>query len=152
MAVIVKDLGWKHIKAEMIKAHNLEVAVGVLEGPKNGEGASIAEYGAYNEYGTKDIPSRPFMATSFDESRAQIDADFNRAAKSMAKGEKGANQTLLEIGLKHANRIKNTITKRNFLPRLSDGTVKAKKGSTKTLVDSGALVNSIAPEVRKRSR
>lgn len=150
MAVVDRDLGWNKIKAEMRKAHNLEVAVGVQQGSTNKEGASIAEYGTYNEFGTSRIPSRPFMATSFDASKAQIDADFRRAAKGIASGEATAKESLLEIGLKHAKRIQEMIQKRNFLPRLADSTIKAKKGSTKTLVDTGALINSIRPIVRKR--
>ena len=43
------------------------VRVGVLAGSKNSEGQSIAEYAAANEYGTADIPSRPFMRTTARE-------------------------------------------------------------------------------------
>lgn len=150
MTVIEKDLGWKRIKAEMLKAHNLEVAVGVQEGSTNAEGASIAEYGAYNEYGTKDIPSRPFMATSFDDSRSKIDQDFQRASDLLIAGQATARKALLEIGQKHALRIQAIIQNTNFLPKLEDSTIKAKKGSNKTLVDTGALINSIRPVVRKR--
>jgi hypothetical protein len=150
MAVQDRDLGMKRIIAEMQKASRLEVAVGIQQGAKGAEGASIAEYGAYNEFGTGKIPSRPFMATSFDESRAQIDQDFDREASAMMQG-KSAHQALLTIGLKHAQRIQKTISGRNFLPKLAERTVRAKKGSTKTLVDTGAMLNSIHPVVRGRS-
>ena len=90
------------------------------------------------------------MGTSFDESRSQINSDFYREAREMIKG-KSAQQSLLTIGLKHAKRIQDVITKRNFLPKLSDRTIENKKGSTKTLVDTGALVNGIKPVVRGRT-
>lgn len=148
--VTEKDLGWRKIKAELERAKRLEVAVGVLQGSTNGEGESIAEYATFNEFGTQDIPSRPFMAMTFDENRSEIDADFAKQGGAMVEGKVTAKVALTIIGQKHADRTKSTITDRNILPRLAPSTVKAKKGSTKTLVDTGALANSVQISVRGR--
>ena len=147
----VKDIdrGWNNIVRELEKAKGMEVAVGILEGSQN-EGTSIAEYASYNEFGTDDVPSRPFMATSFDENVAEIDADFKRQAGAMVEGKRTANQALTVIGQKHAGRIQTTITGRNFLPRLAPSTIAAKKGSTKTLVDTGAMANAVQISIRGR--
>ena len=147
----VKDIdrGWNSIVRELEKAKGMEVAVGILEGSQN-EGESIAEYATYNEFGTDNIPSRPFMATSFDENVAEINSDFKRQADAMVQGKRTANEALTVIGQKHAGRIQNTITGRNFLPRLAPSTIAAKKGSTKTLVDTGAMTNAVQIEVRGR--
>lgn len=147
----VKDIdrGWNNIVRELEKAKGMEVAVGILEGSQN-EGESIAEYATYNEFGTDNVPSRPFMATSFDENVAEIDADFKRQADAMVQGKRTANQALTVIGQKHAGRIQNTITGRNFLPRLAPSTIAAKKGSTKTLVDTGAMANAVHISIRGR--
>jgi hypothetical protein len=149
--VIDRDLGWKAIKQEMLKAKTLEVAVGILEGSKNGEGFSIAEYAAANEFGTDKIPERPFMRTAFDESKAKISQDMNREGKRMALGQSTAQKALTIIGQRHASRIQNVVTGRDFAPKLSPQTVKAKKGSTKTLVDTSAMVNAVQIEVRART-
>ena len=147
----VKDIdrGWNNIVRELEKAKGMEVAVGILEGSQN-EGESIAEYATYNEFGTDDVPSRPFMATSFDENVAEIDADFKRQADAMVQGKRTANEALTVIGQKHAGRIQTTITGRNFLPRLAPSTIAAKKGSTKTLVDTGAMANAVHISIRGR--
>ena len=147
----VKDIdrGWNNIVRELEKAKGMEVAVGILEGSQN-EGESIAEYATYNEFGTDDIPSRPFMATSFDENVAEINSDFKRQADAMVQGKRTANEALTVIGQKHAGRIQTTITGRNFLPRLAPSTVAAKKGSTKTLVDTGAMANAVHISIRGR--
>jgi len=137
MSVQDRDLGMKRI-----------VAVGIQHGTTS-DGASVAEYATYNEFGTETIPSRPFMATSFDESRALIIGDMDKEFNAMLNG-KSAHNALLTIGLKHAQRIKNVISKRNFLPKLSARTIRA-KWSTKTLVDTGALINGIRPDVRGRT-
>jgi hypothetical protein len=147
----VKDIdrGWNNIVRELEKAKGMEVAVGILEGSQN-EGESIAEYATYNEFGTDNIPSRPFMATSFDENVAEINSDFKRQADAMVQGKCTANEALTVIGQKHARRIQTTITGRNFLPRLAPSTIAAKKGSTKTLVDTGAMANAVHISIRGR--
>lgn len=144
------DRGWRKIQAEFKKAQRLEVAVGVLQGSVDAEGTSIAEYATHNEFGTQDIPARPFMAMSFDENRLPINTDFVKQGKAMVEGRVTAQHALTVIGQKHADRTKNTITQRDILPELADSTVQAKKGSTKTLVDSGAMANAINISVRGR--
>ena len=150
MAVIDRDLGWQAIKRELERAQGREVTVGILQGSVDSDGASIAEYATYNEFGTDDVPSRPFMAMSFDENKADIEADFTRQSKAMVEGKRTADQALTVIGQKHAARVQNTITGRDITPKLADSTIKAKKGSTKTLVDTGAMTNAVQIEVRGR--
>lgn len=151
MAVTDRDLGWKAIKREAERAQRREVAVGILQGSTDSEGTSIAEYATYNEFGTEDVPSRPFMAMSFDENVAAINSDFNRQSKRLVAGEVTAEQALTIIGQKHAGRVQNTITGRNILPALAPSTIAAKKGSTKTLVETGAMTNAVQIEVRGRT-
>jgi hypothetical protein len=151
MAVTDRDLGWEAIKREVERAQRREVAVGILQGSTDSEGTSIAEYATYNEFGTGDVPSRPFMAMSFDENVAAINSDFNRQSKRLVAGEVTAEQALTIIGQKHAGRVQNTITGRNILPALAPSTIAAKKGSTKTLVDTGAMVNAVQIEIRGRT-
>lgn len=146
-----RDLGWKAIKREVERAQRREVAVGILQGSNDSEGASIAEYATYNEFGTEDVPSRPFMAMSFDENVAAINSDFQRQSKRLVAGEVTADQALTVIGQKHAGRVQNTITGRNILPSLAPSTIAAKKGSAKTLVDTGAMVNAVQIEIRRRT-
>ena len=141
------DRGWQAIKREVEKAQGQIVAVGILSGSAN-DGVSIAEYATYNEYGTKNIPSRPFMAISFDEGRPEIDADFKRQGDKLVTGKTTAQAALTIIGQKHVTRIKKTITGRNIPPPLSPKTVARKKGSSKTLVDTGAMVNAVQIELR----
>lgn len=151
MVVTDRDLGWKAIKREVERAQRREVAVGILQGSNDSEGTSIAEYATYNEFGTGDVPSRPFMAMSFDENVAAINSDFQRQSKRLVAGEVTAEQALTIIGQKHAGRVQNVITGRDIAPALALSTVAAKKGSTKTLVDTGAMVNAVQIEIRGRT-
>lgn len=148
--VSIIDRGWRRIIDNLRASNRQEVAVGILEGSKNGEGFNIAEYAAANEFGTDSIPSRPFMRTAFDENRADIAADIDRQGGRMMAGEITAHTALTIIGQKQASRIQNTITGRDFLPKLAEETIKRKKGSTKTLVDTGAMVNAVQISVRSK--
>lgn len=143
------DRGMKKIVAEMSRAAKIITAVGIFENAGENDGVHIAEYATYNEYGTKNIPSRPFMALSVDENKAAINADFAKQCAKLASGQATAHQALSVIGIKHADRIKNTITSKNIAPALADSTIRRKKqNSTKTLVDTGAMVNAVTYEVR----
>lgn len=145
--VMDKDLGMKKIMQEFRNVKKAEMLVGIQEGSFNGDGANIAEYGTYNEFGTDDIPSRPFMRTAFDENRPKYVRYMEKATAAI--GEKTFASIVHTLGMEATKDIQSTITKRNFLPALSPYTVAQKKGSTKTLVDTGAMVNSIRHIIRK---
>lgn len=145
--VMDKDLGMRKIMQEFRNAQKAELVVGVLEGSVNAEGANIAEYATYNEFGTDDIPERPAMRTAFDENKPKYIRAMTRIVKSM--GAETFARMVTQLGLTVEKDIQKTITGRDFLPRLSEATVKRKKGSTKTLVDTGAYVNSIKHLIRK---
>jgi hypothetical protein len=147
----VIDHRYQKIIREIVYASRKEVVVGILAGASN-EGESIAEYAAHNEYGTEHIPSRPFMATTFDKNVNNISKDFNKQGKALVMGQIGSNAALTIIGQKHATRVQNTISNVNFLPKLSPRTIAAKKGSTKTLVDDGAMVNAVQISIRPRGK
>jgi hypothetical protein len=147
----VIDRGLERIKAEMLRASRREVAVGILQGSQN-DGVAIAEYAAHNEYGTDKIPARPFMSMTFDESIGAINSDFDKQTRAIVTGKRTADQALTVIGQKHADRVKNMISDRDILPKLAESTVKRKKNnSTKTLVDTGAMLNAVQISVRDRT-
>lgn len=145
--VMDKDKGFKAIMREFKNANKVQVNVGVQEGEKNAEGASIAEYAAANEFGTDKIPQRPAIGTAFDENKARYIKHMERTAKQM--GTETFARMATQLGLRASQDIQQTITGRNFLPKLSPQTVKRKKGSSKTLVDTGAYVASIKHVMKK---
>lgn len=77
-----KDLGFEEIQRQIALLDGSYVKVGFQEGTvtkaqvkgqwKQTAGLSIPQIAAENEFGTKTIPARPFMSTSFDENKALI--------------------------------------------------------------------------------
>jgi hypothetical protein len=147
--VIDRDLGLKAYIKDLAEADRAYVTIGVHQGERNADGADIAEYAAANEYGTQDIPSRPAMRATFDESIEWIKRHMYSLQSKVQEGKTTTIIGLSMLGMKYQNRIQTTIQTRNFLPKLKDATAKAKKGSYKTLIDSSAYVNSIRYVVHK---
>lgn len=148
----VKDIdrGYKALMMEIDNADDVFVDVGIFEGERNEETkTTISEYATVNEFGDGKIPSRPFMAISFDENVARIEKDMEIAARRIVGGTSSAMKEFNIIGLKHQQRIQRTIKGRDILPKLADSTI-AEKGSTKTLVDTGIMVNAVTYTIRYR--
>ena len=143
--VIDKDLGWKRIVRKMNFVDGKEIRAGVLPSAGNGKkGVPIAEYATYNEYGTKKIPSRPFMATSADENKGWSTSVKN-AVKGIIDGAEVISQ-MNTVGEKMKTDIKKNIGTYRFKP-LKPATVK-KKGHDIQLMDSGDLYDAIDFEVK----
>lgn len=138
--VIDRDLGLKAFKRQLEVARTVEVTVGI-HADKFSEGKSIAFYGACNEFGTNDIPSRPFMRESFDQNIAAIKSDLESQYDLVLAGKSTVRNGLATAGMKHQSRIKNKIVS-GMNPPNAPGTIKRKK-SSKTLIDTGAMLNSV---------
>jgi len=143
----VKDIdrGLKKFMRELQHAKNLEVVIGLQEGDTNGE-LSIAEYAAYNEYGTGKIPERSFMRSTFDEKVSDINRDIDNKYRQVQAGKMNIYSALNLVGLRHGRDIQKKIGS-NISPANSPMTI-AKKGSGKTLIDTGAMINAVRHIVR----
>jgi HK97 gp10 family phage protein len=144
-----RDLGLRRLIRELQVAKVTEVVIGVQEGSNNGDGESIAEYAAYNEFGTEKIPERSFMRSAFDEHINDLSAELDRRYAQVQAGTKTVYQALGLAGLMHQDQIKNKIDT-NVPPPNSPVTV-AQKGSSHTLIDTGAMKNSIHYIIRRVS-
>lgn len=144
---IDRDLGLRRFIRELQIAKVTEVVIGVQQGDMNGEGQQIAEYAAYNEFGTENIPERSFMRTAFDENLPQLKEDMDRRYSEVQAGTKTVYQALGLVGLRHQDQIKQKIDQ-NVPPPNSPFTI-ARKGSSKTLIDTGAMKNSIHYIIRR---
>lgn len=142
-----RDLGLKAFIRQLEQARRIEVVVGILEGYTNGD-ATIAEYAACNEYGTENIPERSFMRTSFDENVSKIQNDMNNEAGKVMASQSDVRSALSVIGMKHVDRVKRKIGS-NIQPANHPETIRRKK-SSRTLIDTGAMLNSVQYLVRAR--
>ena len=145
------DLGFDEIQKQVALLDGSYVLVGFQEGTKTTlqtkgqrqkkSGLSMAEIAAANEFGTKTIPARPFMSTSFDENRAKINKAIQGEYSKILDGKSTTERSLGLIGLLGAKFIVQKIRAITSPPN-SPLTIAIKK-SSKPLIDFGPMVQSV---------
>lgn len=155
-----RDMGMKAVMRliERTKAARPNVVIGITgkSGGKPHEkaaGMTIVDIGATHEFGAGNVPERSFLRVTVDEHRAKYQKylanGYRREILEIAKtGAAGAeHRALKRLGLMVEGDIKKRIAA-GIKPPLHPRTIK-KKGSSKPLIDTGALRASIASELRK---
>lgn len=153
------DLGWNRIKKELKLLNKSYTKIGIQgkeakkehpirkekgnnkKGAGKTKGATIAEVGLYNEYGTPNakhpIPARPFMRSSFEENKRNIEkVKASQYAKILA-GKQTVKRALGLIGEFMVGKIKLKITKLRTPPNAA-WTIKS-KGSSNPLINMGTM-------------
>jgi len=157
-AVVDLDMGFNRIISDLQNASKYSLLVGIQEGSKTtGQvragrkqepGLNIAQYAAQNEFGTNEIPERSFMRTAIDENINVITTAMNQELGLVIDGNKTLRNAFDTVGLVITGLIQRKIREIRFPPN-SPRTI-AEKGSSKPLIDFGAMIASIRHVVRRR--
>jgi hypothetical protein len=105
---------------------------------------TVAGVAYRNEYGVG-VPERPFMRITIANSKENWFKMAAQIAKNQYKGVERVSTALRRLGLKMVQNHKATIRK-GVPPPNSPRTI-ARKGSSKTLIDTSQMINSIRAEV-----
>ena len=133
---------------ELAELKELEVRVGFQRGKSQEEdGTDMCDVAAFNELGTDHIPARPFIRQSVDDNESKINSFLKEEVKDFAQG-KSAEQILKEIGIFQKDLMQDKITSGSFAPN-AEFTIK-KKGSSKPLVDTGRMRQSVNYVIQKK--
>lgn len=138
-------------RLETLRLHNkLAVRAGVLGGTtRDDTDLTNAQIASIHEYGLGKVPARPFIRPPFDKNhKTYVDMLAKGLRKAMRNLNPRAFPMLLElIGQKMVADIKNYVTQGTGVPPpLSPATIK-RKGSSRPLVDTGQLLNSVTYQV-----
>jgi hypothetical protein len=134
------DKGWQNIVSNLKILNNSATKVGLQKGDTH-EGKSIAEYAAYNEFGTKNIPSRPFMRNAFDKNKTLLYNFVDTQYNNVLARRLSARNALGIVGQYFQNTIQKSIEQGGF--ESNDPKTIKQKGSSKPLIDTGTMRNSI---------
>lgn len=124
----------------------LEVRVGFQRGQTGSTSdddrprADLVDIAMWNELGTVNIPSRPFMRDSADKHIAAINHMLAAQKDALLEGAT-AREILNTIGLFQQDLMQTEIEQGDFVANAS-ATIK-KKGSDKPLIDTGTMKNSV---------
>lgn len=142
------DKGFLAIKKALLSLKKKEIKVGIHEGAgENAKtGTLIVDYATANEYGTSKIPERSFMRSTYDEKQQEWNKAIEKIVDSVVEGGVGnIEQKISLVGEQVVNDIKEKISS-NVPPPLSEATIR-RKGSSKTLIDTGIMKTSITYKV-----
>lgn len=129
----------RRFMAELRKLASKQVNIGFQSGDTV-DGVEIVDIAAFNELGTEDIPSRPFIRGSVDNNKEKIGQFMVQEASEIQQG-KSAAQVLKAVGVFQKGVVQEEITNGNFVPNLP-ATIK-RKGSDKPLIDTGRMRQSV---------
>lgn len=163
-----KGLSWAKLQRELAKMRKAYVKAGVLgsksrvakggKGAKPAGGAKPAAPGITNaalasihEYGLGSVPARPWIGPPFRAHRKDYLARLVKAYKAAVKT---GNASLVErelgrLGLLMVADIKNYVTQGPGVPPPNAPSTIAAKGSSRPLVDTAGMVNSVTHQVVK---
>jgi hypothetical protein len=154
------DMGMADIFKEMEKLKSLCVKVGVTEDVGSQAvdgGATLAGIASRNELGVLGppvsqhgsgkwfIPPRPFVRGFADGKRELIAKTMERLGKLVTDGKLDADTAIKRLGEYGQSGVKSYLRNGPFTPN-SDSTI-ARKKSSKPLIDTGTLRNSIRCQI-----
>jgi hypothetical protein len=137
------DLGYKAIVRELKKLDGHEVNAGILKNAGKGKrGVPVVAYAIYNEFGTRHIPSRPFVRIASDENRkawGNIAADgVGKIIDRQIKWRKCCDM----VGKRMKEDIKKVIGDKSKLAPNAESTIR-RKGHDKPLIDTGLMKSKV---------
>lgn len=125
-----------------------EVRIGFQKGQyQDDDGTDICDIAMWNELGTANMPSRPFMRASVDDNEAKIQKFLMSKKIDIVKG-KSDEQILKEVGLFQKDLIQEKIGNGDFSPN-APSTVKKKK-SSKPLIYTGRMRQSVNYQIKEK--
>lgn len=152
MPVKDRDRGWNKIMDNMAELRSATVVVGLLGEStyKKGESSevSVVDYGTFNEFGTRNIHSRSFLGSTFDETNAFKD-ETRALARKVYSGDMSPDKALNHLGMVAQAAVQVKITEGGTPYRPNADSTVARKGSSSPLIDDGDMRRAITYEVRK---
>lgn len=131
----------KRFFAEIEKLKQLECRVGFQAGEASSdEGVDMCDIAMWNELGTVNSPSRPFMRMSVDDNAQEITSFCQAQVRKLGKGGT-AQEVLNSTGVYAKGLIQAKIGDGSFTPN-APATVRKKK-SDKPLIDTGRMRQSV---------
>lgn len=137
------------IEKELDYLKNHHVIVGFVgdKADKKVDGVEIYLYSLFNEYGTSDIPARPFFRSAINKNRKEIIAEMKGFFAKVGTGKMTGEQALKGIGLIVQGMIQDSIKNGDWKAN-KPSTIKAKNGTGQPLIETGSMLRAVSFEIR----
>jgi HK97 gp10 family phage protein len=149
--LVKKGSGLKKQIGRIKAIENSSLRVGLLGNKKalrgKGDKLTNAQVAIHNEFGTSTARARPFLRPTVAKGSKAYAEFLGEGMKKAIAGEKAFTETLGLLGQRVSADVKNYITQGSNLRPNEDSTI-ARKGSSRPLIDTGRMMNSITYEVK----
>jgi len=138
--------GIKKLFKQISKGGVVDVGILAGEGKHEGSDLTVAQIGFWNEFGTVLIPERSFIRATIKDKSKEIKAISAKEFKKVINGKTTSKDGLGILGAFTAGLIQERFTSNDWKPNTSR--TQLRKGSSKPLIDTGELRQSISYEVK----
>lgn len=155
MATVNRDTsGSEALRKALADIASKQARAGFFEHSKYADGTPVAYVAAIQEFHAQH--ARPFMRPTIEEQRGAWRASLKQGMQAVVGGRLDATAVFEQIGMLAAGDVRLTIS-RIISPPLADATIAARQRrrrtpgvSTKPLVDTGLMIQSVTSEVTDR--
>lgn len=127
----------------------LEVAIGyTADSGTYEDGTTLVEVALFNEYGTVNMPSRPFIRGTYWDNEAEIKAFIKKTVANGIAKKEDAHTIMSKIGVYAKGLMQKEIKDGAWAPN-APSTIKSKK-SSQPLIDTARMRQSIVYIVREK--
>lgn len=144
-----KELEKIEKELDYLKKHTVWVGFVDGEADKKVDGVAIYMSANFNEYGTSNIPSRPFFRTALNNNRKYIKEQLKELLGKVATGKMTGENALKSIGLEVQGLIQDSIKNGNWEPN-SARTIRKKEHKGQPLIETGSMLRAVSFEIRRR--
>lgn len=141
-----KDMGYIRIQRDIRSLRDRSIRVGIM-GNDSVKGVSVVDYAMYNEFGTRHIPARPFMATTYETYKDMMVQFIDYLASRIFVGMITPDRALRVIGEAYQAKVQMTIRNAKEWAVPNDPKTIAAKGSSSPLIDTGRMIQSVRYEI-----
>lgn len=132
----------KKVKKELEQLKKLQVRIGFQRGKKKyADETDMCDVALFNELGTSNAPSRPFLRQSVDGNSDKINALCKSIMKNVSNGSCTAEEAYKKAGVYIKGLVQEQIKNGEFAAN-KPSTIK-KKGSDNPLIDTGQMRQSV---------
>lgn len=128
-----KDMGLERLMKDIKGLQKLKVTAGYQgsSGSNRVEpnGATTAEIATYNEFGTKDIPARPFMRNALKGSESALQATVDATMQPLVEGKMGPVEAMAEYGKTLTGEVHKQLATTRAWAKPNAASTIAKKGA-----------------------
>lgn len=133
--------------AKMLARRRIKAGILRTAGKTQDGKTDLVAVASYNEFGTKHIPSRPFMRIAANKNGDNWTKLMKGVAARVTVNQMGVGQGLNIVGNRVVGDIQKVIGDRSLLVPNAPNTIK-QKGSDAPLIDSGHMRQSVSFEVK----